>query len=135
MPFYVHISNRHNGNYPGEWHRWLLTAATRDDAKRFYWGLHKYTKTDNASIKSVTAETMEWWNYDASDGFSLQNLYKWIQQKQTDQYKDIQELTDTRERTLLTILPDTNFGDRFWLILPGFQDTSIEDLWEDRARL
>ncbi|RAL09834.1 uncharacterized protein BO97DRAFT_350969, partial [Aspergillus homomorphus CBS 101889] len=135
MPYYVHISNRYTGNFPGEWHRWLLTAATREDAKRFFWGLDKYARTKDARIRSVTAVTMEWWNYDADDGYSLKVLYEWIQQQKTSEYKDIRELTDTRDTTLLSILPDIEFGDRFWLCLPPGQNISIADLWEVRPRL
>ncbi|KID73303.1 hypothetical protein MBR_07179, partial [Metarhizium brunneum ARSEF 3297] len=53
-PYYAHLSQTTKGLRPGDWGRFLVIAATREDMKRFFRGLQKYTKIGNTAITEVT---------------------------------------------------------------------------------
>ncbi|OOF97196.1 hypothetical protein ASPCADRAFT_206018 [Aspergillus carbonarius ITEM 5010] len=122
MPFYVHLQQRQPGQWPGHWHRYLVTAADDEEARRFLIGLQKYTQTSNAKLKHIEAVNLEWWNFEADDGWCIKNIYTSINEQKPSEYNNVQELTDCRKTILLTLLHDHD--GRVWPILP-LQNTEI----------
>lgn len=59
-PYFAHLSQTTKGLRPGDWGRFLVIAATREDMKRFFRGLQKYTKIGNTTITEVTPVNLAW---------------------------------------------------------------------------
>ncbi|KAH0594574.1 hypothetical protein MHUMG1_07407 [Metarhizium humberi] len=104
-PYYAHLSQTTKGPRPGDWGRFLVIAATREDMKRFFRGLQKYTKIGNTTISEL-----------------IQKIY----QMDTSYYGNIEELNETYGKIQVTRLAD-GIGTKDWPILP-LQDVSLRDL-------
>ncbi|KAE8416027.1 hypothetical protein BDV36DRAFT_214271 [Aspergillus pseudocaelatus] len=128
-PFYAHWTfQRSSDGVTGKWFRFLVTAASREDAKTFFRGVEKYAKTKDANIVSVKAINLAWWTYDISGGSGWNPMYlvQNIDQMKASQYGDIDELRDSRGKILISILNDADGGSRSWPILPA-QNVSLSD--------
>ncbi|KAF7627742.1 hypothetical protein AFCA_001919 [Aspergillus flavus] len=128
-PFYAHWTyQRSPDGATGKWFRFLVTAASREDAKTFFRGVEKYAKLKDANIVSVKAINLAWWTYDISggDGWNIMRLVQNIDQMNASAYGDIDELHNSRGKILISILNDADGGSRSWPILPT-QDVSLSD--------
>ncbi|GAB1194227.1 hypothetical protein APSETT444_003470 [Aspergillus pseudonomiae] len=108
-PFYAHWTyQRSSDGVTGKWFRFLVTAASREDAKTFFRGVERYSKTKDANIVSVKAVNLAWWTYDISggSGWNIMSLVQNIDQMNASAYGDIDELRDSRGKILVSILND-----------------------------
>jgi hypothetical protein len=124
-PFYAHLTQTHKDNGAGDWHRWLVAAATRKDMIIFFRGLQKYAKTRDAKITDVEPVHLAWWTFKAREGYDVRELLCQIYRLNPSWYDNIEELNASRGKITVTILNDA--GGRDWPILPA-QDTSLSDL-------
>ncbi|KID93336.1 hypothetical protein MAJ_10709, partial [Metarhizium majus ARSEF 297] len=124
-PYYAHLSQTTNGLGPGDWGRFLVIAATRDDMKRFFRGLQKYTKISNTTITEVTPVHLAWWNFKSVQHFDLLELIQKIYQMDTSYYGNIEELNESYGKIQVTGLTD-GVKAKDWPILP-LQDVSLCD--------
>ncbi|GKZ30931.1 hypothetical protein AbraIFM66950_010705 [Aspergillus brasiliensis] len=123
-PYYAHLTQLNKGNGAGDWHRWLVAAATRNDMITFFKGLQKYANTQDAKIREVQPIHLAWWTFDAPEGYDVRELLKQIYRLNPSWYKNIDELSASRGKINVTILDDA--GGRSWPILPP-QDTSLAE--------
>ncbi|KAA8647922.1 uncharacterized protein ATNIH1004_006624 [Aspergillus tanneri] len=122
-PFYAHLTQLHKGNGAGDWHRWLVAAATREDMKTFFRGLQKYAQTCNAKITDVEPINLAWWTFQAREGYDVRELVRQIYRLNPSWYNNIEELNSSRGKINVTILSDA--GGRDWPILPP-QDVCLD---------
>ncbi|KAB8205466.1 hypothetical protein BDV34DRAFT_213054 [Aspergillus parasiticus] len=122
------VKKYHGDGVTGKWFRFLVAAASREDAKTFFRGVEKYAKLKDANIVSVKAINLAWWTYDISggDGWNIMRLVQNIDQMNASAYGDIDELHKSRGKILISILNDADGGSRSWPILPT-QDVSLSD--------
>ncbi|EXU95870.1 hypothetical protein X797_011051 [Metarhizium robertsii] len=125
-PYYAHLSQTTKGLRPGDWGRFLVIAATREDMKRFFRGLQKYTKIGNTTITEVTPVSLAWWNFKSAGQLDLLELIQKIYQMDTSYYGNIEELNESYGKIQVTRLAD-GIGTKDWPILP-LQDVSLGDL-------
>ncbi|EFY91132.1 hypothetical protein MAC_02803 [Metarhizium acridum CQMa 102] len=111
------------GLNPGEWGRWFVAAATRDDMKTFLRGLQKYTKISNTRITEVKPVNLAWWTFQSIGLYDLLELVKQIYHLNTSYYGNIEELNESYGKIHVTVLSDA--GGRDWPILP-LQDVSLD---------
>ncbi|GLA56688.1 hypothetical protein AtubIFM54640_000344 [Aspergillus tubingensis] len=121
-PYYSHLIQTNKSNSAGDWHRWLVAAATRDDMITFFKGLTKYSKTSGAKITDVKPIHLAWWTFDSPDGYNIRELVKQIYQLNPSWYGNVEELNDSRGKVTVTLLDDA--GGRNWPVLPC-QDVSL----------
>ncbi|KHN97545.1 uncharacterized protein MAM_04560 [Metarhizium album ARSEF 1941] len=124
-PYYAYLIQTDKGNGAGDWHRWLVAAASRDDMKTFFRGLQKYTKIRDSKITEVLPVSLAWWTFKSPDGFSVRELLKRIYRLDPAWYGNIDELNKSLGKITVTLLPDA--GGRDWPMLPA-QDVSTQDL-------
>ncbi|KID82742.1 hypothetical protein MGU_09974 [Metarhizium guizhouense ARSEF 977] len=110
---------------PGDWGRYLVIAATRDDMKRFFRGLQKQTKISNTTITEVTPVHLAWWNFKSVQYFDLLELIKKIYQMDTSYYGNIEELNESYGKIQVTGLTH-GVEAKDWPIL-SLQDVSLRD--------
>ncbi|PYI14491.1 hypothetical protein BO86DRAFT_442409 [Aspergillus japonicus CBS 114.51] len=125
-PYYSHLIQLNKDNGAGDWHRWLVVAASRSDMITFFKGLQKYTKQKDAKITEVKPVNLAWWNFDAREGFNVRELVCQIYRLNPSWYGNIKELNDSRGKICVTVQDDA--GGRRWPILPP-QDTSIAGIF------
>ncbi|KAM3503698.1 hypothetical protein MY11210_008621 [Beauveria gryllotalpidicola] len=131
-PYYAHLIQTDKNNGAGDWHRWLVAAASRQDMKTFFRGLQKYSKTSGATITAVHPINLAWWTFSSPDGYYLRSLVIAIYRLDPAWYGNIQELTDSFGKITVTVLDDA--GGRNWPIFPT-QDVSLDDyLLEDETK-
>ncbi len=123
-PYYSYLIQTNKNNGAGDWHRWLVCAASRQDMKTFFRGLQKYTKTPNAKITEVNPTNLAWWTFDAPEGFNVREIVKAIYRSNPAWYNDVPELTKSVGKITVTVLSDA--GGRDWPIFPP-QNTSMSD--------
>ncbi|KAK9437148.1 hypothetical protein VB005_08131 [Metarhizium brunneum] len=123
-PYYAHLIQTDNRSNPGDWGRWFVAAATREDMKTFFRGLQKYSKTSNATITEVEPVHLAWWTFKSANSWAPLELVKQIYQLNTSSYGNIKELSESHGKVTITVLSDG--GGRDWPILPN-QDVSLED--------
>ncbi|KAF5131227.1 hypothetical protein E5D57_007579 [Metarhizium anisopliae] len=104
--YYAHISQTAKGLGPGDLGQFLVIAATRDDMKRFFRGLQKYTKISNTTITEVTPVQLAWWNFKSVQHFDLLEIIKNIYQMDTSYYGNMEELNESDGMIQVTGLTD-----------------------------
>ncbi|EGX89456.1 hypothetical protein CCM_07708 [Cordyceps militaris CM01] len=123
-PYYAYLIQTYKGNGAGDWHRWLVAAACREDMKTFFRGLQKYSATSNATITDVKPVNLAWWTFKAPEGYNVRELVKQIYQSYPSWYGDIAELSESLGKIAVTVMDDA--GGRNWPILPT-QNVSLYD--------
>ncbi|KAM3475836.1 hypothetical protein MY8738_007229 [Beauveria namnaoensis] len=123
-PYYAHLIQTNKDNGAGDWHRWIVAAASREDMKRFFRGLQKYSKTSGARITEVHPTNLAWWTFSSPDGYNVRSLAIAIYRDNPSWYNNVQELTDSFGKITVTVLDDA--GGRNWPIFPT-QDVSLKD--------
>ncbi|KAM3468838.1 hypothetical protein MY5147_007564 [Beauveria neobassiana] len=101
-----------------------VAAASREDMKRFFRGLQKYSKTSGARITEVHPTNLAWWTFSSPDGYNVRSLAIAIYRDNPSWYNNVQELTDSFGKITVTVLDDA--GGRNWPIFPT-QDVSLKD--------
>lgn len=126
-PFYAHLIQTNKYNGAGDWHRWLVTAASREDMKIFFRGLQKYSKTSGAHITDVHPVNLAWWNFSSPDGNNVLVLLQNIYRESPSWYNNVEELTKSSGKIVVSLLND-GLGNtsREWPILPA-QNVSLDD--------
>ncbi|PYH80479.1 hypothetical protein BO82DRAFT_355449 [Aspergillus uvarum CBS 121591] len=125
-PYYSHLIQLHKDNGAGDWHRWLVVAATRSDMITFFKGLQKYAKRSDANITEVEPVNLAWWTFSAREGYNVRELICQIYRLNPTWYGNIHELNDSRGKICVTLQDDA--GGRRWPVLPP-QDTSIDGIF------
>lgn len=123
-PFYAYLFQTNKGNGAGDWHRYLVSAATRHDMKIFFRGLQKYSKTSNPKITEVEPVHLAWWNFKSPEGFNVLYLIRQMDRENPSWYNSVDELTQSSGKIMITLLNDS--GGRDWPIIPA-QNVSLED--------
>ncbi|KID81093.1 hypothetical protein MGU_11521 [Metarhizium guizhouense ARSEF 977] len=126
-PYYAHLIQTDKRYNPGEWGRWFVTAASREDMKTFFRGLQKYTQTSNPLITEVKPVNLAWWTFKSQANLGILELVKRIYQSEKSTYNNVEELGESCGKITILILPDGGgFGGRDWPILSA-QDVSLHD--------
>lgn len=94
-----------------------MIAATREDIKKFFRGLQKYTKTGNTIITEVTPINLAGWDFKSAGQLDLLELIQKIYQMDTSYYGNIEELNESYGKIQVTRLADA-IGTKHWPILP-----------------